>query len=48
MPLLTLNTRNTSGIPNWQLGAATWRLELSAGTTLLDTQTRTINFIGLQ
>jgi hypothetical protein len=48
MPLVTLNTRNIDGIPSWQLGAATWRLELSADGALLNTQTRTIYFIGLQ
>ena len=47
MEFVTLNTRNLDGIPSWQLGPATWRLELSAGSTLLNTQTRTINFIGI-
>jgi hypothetical protein len=50
MPFLTLNTRNIDGIPTWQLGPATWRLLLSADAdgAVLSSQTRTINFIGLQ
>jgi hypothetical protein len=45
---VTLNTRTDAGIPNWQLGSATWELQLSAAGTLINSQTRTINFIGLQ
>lgn len=38
----TLNTRNIDGAPAWSPGEATFRLELTAGTTLLDSKSVTV------
>jgi hypothetical protein len=38
----TLNTRNTIDTPAWNAGAATFRLELTAGPTLLDSKSLTV------
>ena len=44
----TLNTRNLDGAPAWIPGAATFRLELVSGTTLLDAKSRTVFLNQLQ
>ena len=38
----TLNTRNLDGAPAWSAGEATFRLELIAGATLLDSKSVTV------
>ena len=38
----TLNTRNIDGAPAWSPGEATFRLELTAGTNLLDSKSVTV------
>jgi hypothetical protein len=44
----TLGTRNVFGTPAWNPGAATWRLELTTGNTLLDSKELVIFLYRLQ
>ncbi|HEX6049932.1 MAG TPA: hypothetical protein VFZ21_11715 [Gemmatimonadaceae bacterium] len=44
----TLNTSNTGGIPPWQQGEATFRLQLTQGNLVLDERSVIVRLTGLQ